>query len=73
MFKRRFAFAAEHPRDLFLARFPSDFMQIGKRATAHDVFGYNEMRVRPRMTSLVTTKCEEAVAATWGKCVMQIT
>src|SRR5437762_1114415 len=28
--------------------------------------------VRPCATSLVTTKCDEAVAATCGRCVMQI-
>jgi hypothetical protein len=42
-FERRFAFAAEHPRDFFLPRFPSDFMQTGKRAAARDILSYNKM------------------------------
>src|SRR5262249_60541479 len=46
--QRGFAFAAEHSGDLFPARLPSDLMQVGKRATAHDVLGYNEMRRRGR-------------------------
>ena len=46
--ERRFAFAAEHPRDFFLARFSGDFAQIGKRAAARDFLCHNEMRRRRR-------------------------
>ena len=57
--ERGFAFATEHPCNLFLTRFPVTLRKLEN--------------VRPRETSFVTTKCEEAIAATCGRWVMQIT
>jgi hypothetical protein len=41
--ERGFAFAAEHPCELFLPQFPSDFTQIRKRSAARDILGDNKM------------------------------